>query len=421
MHDPGRRTFCATMAASTAAALLEPVQAVERAVKPVRIKDVDIFDIVIPTPADEVAMGKMSSYTVVKIETDVGVRGYSFGGGTRADLLDSLFRPMFVGKDLFSVDQIMKTGARGLSPGPVGGGLVMDNYDPILGAVENAVWDAIGKIAGLPVYRLLGGYRTSIKCYVTCVWRGKTDQSHVRYEEQAEQALRLKKAGYKGMKIRAWRPNPLDDADACGVIRDAVGPDFAIMFDRTADWPGWVWDLDTGVKICRAMEKHNALWMEEPFARNDLLTPRRLKDKVEMLITGGNPIVGLDQARQYLLADAFDIIQPDAVSAGGILMNVKIGHLCECFHVPVTLHGAMGLRLDSQLHISSVLDCPWQELVMATPPLIPEEVWSPALKLVSRDKLFTFVDGEIQVPERPGLGLGINEDAIEHYRVRRSA
>ena len=58
-----------------------------------------------------------------------------------------------------------------------------------------------------------------------------------RYDAQAEMALREKNAGFKGMKIRAWRPNPLDDAEACRVIRQAVGPDFAIMFDRTAAAP----------------------------------------------------------------------------------------------------------------------------------------------------------------------------------------
>ena len=76
-------------------------------------------------------------------------------------------------------------------------------------------------------------------------------------------ALREKNAGFKGMKIRAWRPNPLDDAEACRVIRKAVGPDFAIMFDRTAAAPQSVGqkvsDYETGLSVSRALEKHGQL------------------------------------------------------------------------------------------------------------------------------------------------------------------
>jgi L-alanine-DL-glutamate epimerase-like enolase superfamily enzyme len=87
--------------------------------------------------------------------------------------------------------------------------------------LEHALWDAIGKIAGQPVWRLLGGPRASLKTYVTVVWRGNADQSQVAYRDQADFALRLKKAGFAGMKIRAWRPDPMHDVEACGEIRAA--------------------------------------------------------------------------------------------------------------------------------------------------------------------------------------------------------
>jgi L-alanine-DL-glutamate epimerase-like enolase superfamily enzyme len=140
-----------------------------------------------------------------------------------------------------------------------------------------------------------------------------------------------------------------------------------------------------------------------------------------MMVCGGNGIVDMDQAREFLLADAFDIIQPGPVDSGSILSNIKIGHMCECFHVPETWHGAMGHRLGCQLQLSSILNSPWQELGLNTPPLLPEEQWGPALKLVNRDKVVNIVDGYIQVPQSPGLGTDINEDAIEHYRVRPHA
>jgi hypothetical protein len=213
----------------------------------VRITGVDIYDIRIPVSQDETEAGVNNSFNIVEISTGAGVKGYSFAGPGVAEL--PAVRQLLVGRDLFAIEQLLADGL-----GRWGG-------------VEHALWDAVGRIAKQPVYRLLGGASDSVKAYITCVWKGKPDQQHVSYREQAEQALRLQKAGFKGMKIRAWRPNPLDDADACREIRAATGPGFAVMFDRTAHAPESVgqkiWDFETGLKMARALERAGATWLEE--------------------------------------------------------------------------------------------------------------------------------------------------------------
>jgi D-galactarolactone cycloisomerase len=231
-------------------------------------------------------------------------------------------------------------------------------------------------------------------------------------------ALKIKKAGFRGMKIRAWRPNPTDDADACGEIRAAVGPDFAIMFDRTAHLPGAVWDYATGLRVARALEKHNAYWLEEPFSRDDFEAHARLVREVNIPITGGEGYRGLDPYREALARGSYDIVQPDGVNAGGILTVRKIAALAEAFHKPCIPHGAMGLRLAGFLQASASFGAPWQELALVTPPLLPEEQWSPALQVLNSKTLFTFREGEIQLPPGPGLGLNVNEEALERFRVR---
>ena len=118
-----------------------------------------------------------------------------------------------------------------------------------------------------------------------------------------------------------------------------------------------------------------------------------------------------------LVADAFDILQPDPQPAGGILPMVKIGHLCEAFHTPITLHGSMGLSLDADLQVSALVGAPWQEFALVTPPLLPQEEWVPFAKVLNRKETFVIKDGEIQVPQGPGLGMDINEEAIQRYRV----
>ena len=192
---------------------------------------------------EDAAIGKINRYTVARVDTDAGVRGYSFAGPS-PDLLDTKIRPALVGQDLFALERHLQAG-------------LME-----WGGLEHAIWDAIGKIAGLPVYRLLGGAEGKVKVYLTCVWPGNPDQSHVPYEQQVEMAVKIKQAGFHGMKIRAWRPRPDDDVEVCREIRAAVGPDFAIMFDRTAHHPQsagqQVWDYETALRIARGLEKHNA-------------------------------------------------------------------------------------------------------------------------------------------------------------------
>jgi D-galactarolactone cycloisomerase len=235
-------------------------------------------------------------------------------------------------------------------------------------------------------------------------------------------ALKEKNAGFKGMKIRAWRPNPLDDAEACRVIREAVGPDFAIMFDRTAHAPQSagqkVWDYDTGLKVAKALEKHGAYWLEEPFARDDYASHARLAAAMDMLITGGEGYRGMQPFQESLIARAYDIVQPDGVTAGGIFTCRKIAILAEAFHVPCVLHGTMGLRLAGFLQASAAIGAEWQELVFITPPLLPEEVWSPGIQVLNTKTMYEFRDGEVMVPELPGLGLDVNPEAIEKFRVR---
>src|SRR5579863_4515579 len=128
-----------------------------------------------------------------EVRTDAGVTGYSFAGHP-ASVLPQV-KQLLVGKDLFAIEQHVHDGL----------------YH--WGGIEHALWDAIGKIARQPVYKLLGGNQASVKAYLTCVWTGNPDQSHVSYKDQAAMALRIQNAGFKGMKIRAWRPYPLDDAE----------------------------------------------------------------------------------------------------------------------------------------------------------------------------------------------------------------
>ena len=398
----GRRGF---LGAALAAPFAERFPLLAAQTARIRITDVESFSVRVPDGGKPDPL-RSYRYAVTRVHTDAGITGTSFIG-CQQDILQRWVKPTLKGEDLFAVDRHLKR-------------LQMERGESGVqqwSGVEHAMWDAIGKAAGRPVCQILGGNRDRLRVYRTCVWPGKADQSEVRYETQAEYAVRLKKAGYSAMKIRAWRPSPLDDADACGVIRQAVGPNFYIMFDRTAVRPGWVWDYRTALEVCRALEKHNAYWLEEPFDGDDLLGPARLAAEVDILVTGGELGKSLFHFNNFLVNKTYDVLQPDTRICGGIWIAKKISVLAESFGVPCIQHGTSGLSLAGHLQAGlSMTNCDWQEIIGG--PNLPEEDWEPALKLLKTKEVFHVEGGYIHMPRLPGLGLDINEEALKEYRSR---
>jgi D-galactarolactone cycloisomerase len=385
---------------SRRAFLATPLAAIAVNAAQVKITGIDIYDIRIPVTKDEAEAGLMHAFNVVEVSTDASVKGFSFAGPGTQRL--TAVRELLVGKDLFAIEQHLDNG--------------LERY----GGVEHALWDAIGRIAKQPVYRLLGGGSQRVKAYVTCVWKGKADQQHVPYRDQAEQALRLKKAGFKAMKIRAWRPNPIDDADACAEIRAATGSDFQVMFDRTAHAPQVVgqpvWDFDTGLKVARALERAGAYWLEEPYARDDFKSPAKLAAMVDIPITGGDGYVGVRAFHQCLQHRTYDIVQPEGRGSGGIFTCRKVAFIAEGYHVPCILHGTMALMLAGWLQATFAIGSEWQEVALVAPPLLPQQQWAPGLKVIRNKEMYRVEDGIIIASDLPGLGLDVIEEALREYR-----
>jgi D-galactarolactone cycloisomerase len=385
-------------------AILAPLRALAAAVKPITIRGLDIFPIEIPVSQAEHDAGVDHRFTVVKVETDAGVRGYSFAGPPSPQALTEA-RAILLGQGLFAIERHLRHG------------LIR------WGGIEHALWDAIGKVAGQPVYKLLGGTSDRVKAYVTCVWKGKLDQSQVAYDDQAAMAVKLRQAGFKGMKIRAWRPNPMDDVTACRVIKEAVGPSFTVMFDRTAHRPQdagqRVWDYETGRQVARGLQEAGAGWLEEPFARDDYLSPARLAAEMDLPITGGEGYVGLDGFRECATHKTYDILQPEGSGCGGILTCLKVAALAQAFQLPCILHGSTALRVAGWLQATLAIGSEWQELALIRPPLLPDEQWSPGLKVLRSAKMFAIEEGIVLAPEHPGIGLDVDEEAIERVRIGR--
>ena len=344
---------------------------------------------------------QMTALDLTRIRTDEGLIGYGFRRTDEAVLRDRI-RPHLMGKDPAAINEW--TAAH-----------VLDGTS----AVEHALWDVLGKAAGMPVHRLFGSARDRMPYYLTCVWPGAADQSHLTPEMQAEDLAHYVRQGHSRFKIRAWRRNPLEDVQVYSRLRQAIGTmSVELMLDRTAHHPGWLWTEAQALVVAEALEAVGGTWLEEPFARDQIAAYRRLRESVSLPITGGEFGTTLKDFRDYLVGQAVDIVQPDANGSGGLLACRKVAALAEAFEVPCILHGTMGPNLAAALQVAaSIPSCRMMEIALIHPPLTPEQQWQPVDRILKHPGLFHLSDGHIDVPNGPGLGVDIDDAALEALRV----
>ncbi len=347
---------------------------------------------------------RITALDLTRIQTDEGLTGYGFRR-TDDPVLRDRIRPHLVGRDPAAINEWLEAH-------------VLDGAS----AVEHALWDLLGKAAGMPVRRLFGGGRDRIPYYLTCVWPGKPDQSHLTPEAQAHDLVRYVPHGHSRFKIRAWRPAPLEDIRVFTLLRQEVGnsgPDLELMLDRTAHLPGWTWTEAQALSVARALEAAGGTWLEEPFARDNIAAYRHLRESVALPITGGEFGTTLADFRAYLVGQAVDVVQPDANGSGGLLRCRQVAALAEAFEVPCILHGTMGPNLAAAAQVaSSIPSCRMMEIALVHPPLTPEQQWQPVDRILKHPGLFHLEDGYLTVPNGPGLGLDIDDDAVEALRPR---
>ncbi|NLV73754.1 MAG: mandelate racemase/muconate lactonizing enzyme family protein [Chloroflexi bacterium] len=364
------------------------------------VTEIESYRVRVPVGEKAASHGVSGDIWVTEVATNAGYTGYEFYPTVGRNLERA--RRLVVGKDPHLIEQF------------IADGLI---YAP---AVETALWDIIGKAANQPVYKLLGGAKDRIPCYLTCVWPGPADQSGVTYQQQADDLAYYKKHGFKAGKIRAFRRPIQADGDAVATIRDKVGgrDEFQIMIDRTGPYSGTIWSMDEAIIMARRFESLEVTWLEEPLNRGDVFEHSKLTATVDIPITGGEGDRGLTMFSRYCRERSYDILQPDTMNCGGLLTCKKIGGMAEAFGLDCVLHGTHGLLLASRLQNAAILPNCWiLEVALTNPPLLPWEQWEHCLALVNQDELFQIEDGEMLLPDRPGLGLDVNAEALTRYRV----
>jgi L-alanine-DL-glutamate epimerase-like enolase superfamily enzyme len=157
-------------------------------------------------------------------------------------------------------------------------------------------------------------------------------------------------------------------------------------------------------------------WLEEPFDRNDFEGPARLAREVDILITGGEGYRGLAAYRECLTHGTYDILQPDCNGVGGILTMRKVGALCQAWGIPICPHASSGLGMAGRVQCDAAMGSMYREIGVLSPPQLPNDRVDPVMPILNSAP-FVFKDGELLVPQGPGLGLDLNEEAINRFKV----
>jgi L-alanine-DL-glutamate epimerase-like enolase superfamily enzyme len=272
-------------------------------------------------------------------------------------------------------------------------------------AVDIALWDLLGKSAGQPVYRLLGGRtKPKIPVYASRLYSTPLD-------ELAAEAARYKDEGYRAMKLRfGWGPTDgaagmRRNVDLVRTVRETVGDDVDVMADA---YMGWT--LDYAKRMLPLLEPFGLRWLEEPVIPDDIHGYAELKRRGTIPIAGGEHEFTLAGFRDLLDARAVDYIQFDTNRVGGLTQARKIAALAEAHGIPVIPHAG---QMHNYHVVMASLNSPMAEFF----PPVDVEVGNELFWYIF-DGEPRAVDGHIDLDERtPGLGLTVDEQALERFEV----
>jgi D-galactarolactone cycloisomerase len=269
----------------------------------------------------------------------------------------------------------------------------------ISAAIDIACWDIIGKVAKLPLYRLFGGFRSEVPCYVTCAYYrdGKT-LSELRDEMQM-----LKAQGHTGFKAKAGGVALKEDMERLALVREVIGDGQDLMVDVNRGW-----DLATAIEGARLLEPLRPRWLEEPVRwADDRRELKLLSRQTRIPLSAGESELTSYGCRALLEEQAIQILQFDCTMMGGFTEGRKLAALCELNNVQVAPHH------DCFIHA---------HIVAASPAGCIVESFTDPERDPLQAELFEdppkIANGMLTLKEQAGLGLTLSEAALKKFGER---
>ena len=337
--------------------------------------------------------GEVHDQGLVTIHTDEGIEGHAFLGkeivpaSADAKELIRLMKPMLMDQDPLDRERLFQALKRRSRIGSI----------RALGALDVALWDIAGKAAGMPIYKLIGGYRDKMPVYCS------SDHlpSPTAY---AEEAAAFKERGWHAYKIHP-AGNWEEDIEICRAVRDAVGSGYRVMLDST-----FLYDYPSALRVGRAIEEMDYYWYEDPLGDQDIYNYVKLKQKLDIpILATERPVTGFDSYAPWVTAQATDFLRGDVAMKGGITTMLKTAHLAEAFGMNYEVHvGGNALNNLANLHVELAIgNCEYHEILM------PLEGKNSGLL----DGPEVDADGYLHAPTGPGLGAAIDFEMIERHKI----
>jgi L-alanine-DL-glutamate epimerase-like enolase superfamily enzyme len=326
------------------------------------------------------------------LETDQGIAGEG---------LAMAFKPARVAA-ILDVVRSLEPLVEGLDPG-LGGALNARAWKDfnffgfegitILGltAVDAALWDLRGKAAGLNVAHLIGACTDSVPTYASGgLWL------NLSIDELQQEASRFLNQGFRAMKVRLGKPDPHEDVARVRAVREAIGPEVALMADANQQL-----SVKQAIRLGRMLEPFDLTWFEEPVICTNHEGEAAIAAALDTPLASGETVWTHRGVLDLLEARAADIVMPDLQRMGGPTEFLKAAHLCEAFHVPCSSHlfAEMSLPLLASLRNASYLEhMPWLQ-----------PLYGAAIELDG--------EGRARVPSRPGFGFSFDPAAVKRLAV----
>jgi L-alanine-DL-glutamate epimerase-like enolase superfamily enzyme len=351
---------------------------------------------------------------VTRVHTDAGIVGEAFGGDEDhtqrqiVDLIREHFDPMLAGEDARDFERIWERmfhsnidlGNRALHVLDLGNRSILMQA---IAAVDNALWDALGKLYKVPLYKLLGGYRDRVPVIaIGGYYEGGKGGGASPLDPLAEEIQQYKDWQLAGMKFKVGRVSVAEDVKRVEHARALAGPNFVIACDANQ-----AWTPQEAIAFCRAAEPLDIRWIEEPVRWYDQLEGLRMvRENASIPVTAGQGEISRYGVRDLITHGRVNILNVDVTIAGGVTEWRRMASLASHFHVEMAHHE------ESQVSLHLLASIPHGLYVEIFPNPKRDPLWFelPVERPIIRN-------GYMELPQGPGLGMTLNEDVIARYRA----
>jgi len=333
-----------------------------------------------------------SGLGLVKIHTDEGTLGVgvcAMNGIVKATV--EHLKPELLGEDPIDVERLWHKmwvpkliGRRGLTTRAIAG-------------IDIALWDLRAKVAGMPLYKMLGGYRNRMPTYVA----GGYYEEGKGLKELQREMLDSVEMGAKAVKMKIGAVPIREDVERVKAVREAIGPDISLLVDANCAYRAY-----EAVQIAKRMEEYDIYWFEEPVAPDDYEGHKRLAAMTTIPIATGENEYTRYGFRDLIATGAVPILNADAKVLGGVTEFMKVAAYAQAHDLRIAPHGSQDIHIHLVTAISNGLLLEYYR-----------DSTDPMHGKILKETLSLNDDGTVSPTESPGIGVDPNYEFLEQYRV----